>query len=147
MSLKNMTKEELELLSYTDLAYMLLKENDKTLNTPTIFKEICNMLELTDDEYTAKIGDFYTSLTTDKRFLLLDSAEWDLREKHCVQFSMDEDEDEEEIDEYDENDEESDNLDDNVDSDMDLSGDTLDDVDDDIEDLSIVGDSDEENED
>ena len=102
MNLKNMTKEELELLSYTDLTYMLLKETNKPLNTPTIFKEICKLLGLTDEEYSSKIGDFYTSLTTDKRFLLLESSEWDLREKHSVQLLIDEDDEEEEIEENEE---------------------------------------------
>ena len=40
MKLKQMSKEELELLSYTDLTYMILKENKKSMNTPTIFKKI-----------------------------------------------------------------------------------------------------------
>lgn len=142
MNLKNMTKEELELLSYTDLTYMLLKETNKPLNTPAIFKEICNMLGLTDEEYSSKIGDFYTSLTTDKRFLLLDSAEWDLREKHSVQLLIDEDE-EEDIEENEEEIEE----DSSDEEDIDLSDNTLDDVDDDIDDLSIVDEDDEENED
>lgn len=142
MNLKNMTKEELELLSYTDLTYMLLKEENKPLNTPTIFKKICNMLGLTDEEYSSKIGDFYTSLTTDKRFLLLDSAEWDLREKHSVQLLIDEDE-EEDIEENEEEIEE----DSSDEEDIDLSDDNLDDVDNDIDDLSIVDEDDEENED
>lgn len=144
MSLKNMTKEELELLSYTDLTYMLLKENKKTMNTPTIFREICNMLGFTDDEYTSKIGDFYTSLTTDKRFLLLDSAEWDLREKHSVQLLMDEEDEDEELEDSDEDTAEEES---ETEEDMDISDDTLDDVDDDIEDLAIVDEDDEENED
>ena len=144
MNLKNMTKEELELLSYTDLTYMLLKETNKPLNTPTIFKEICKLLGLTDEEYSSKIGDFYTSLTTDKRFLLLESSEWDLREKHSVQLLIDEDDEEEEIEENEEDEIDDESSDE---SDIDLPDDTLDDVDDDIEDLSIVDEDDEENED
>ena len=41
MKLKQMSKEELELLSYTDLTYMILKENKKSMTAPTIFKKIC----------------------------------------------------------------------------------------------------------
>ena len=41
MKLKDMPIEELEILSYTDLAYMLLKETKKKMNTPQIFKTIC----------------------------------------------------------------------------------------------------------
>ena len=104
MKLKNMKKEELEVLSYTDLTEMILKENKKAMNTASIFKKICELLNLSDDDYSNGIGDFYTSLTTDKRFILLDNAEWDLKEKHKVQIVMDEDDDEEYSDEYEDED-------------------------------------------
>ena len=42
--LKNMKKEELELLSYTKIAELYLKENKKTMNTADLFKEICKFL-------------------------------------------------------------------------------------------------------
>ena len=92
MELKNMTKEELETLSYADLAYLIIKENGKSMNTPSVFKKVCELLEYSEEEYSSKIGDFYTSLTTDKRFLLLDSAEWDLRDNHSVKVDVDDDE-------------------------------------------------------
>ena len=104
MKLNKMKKEELETLSYTDLTEMILKEEKKSLNTPSIFKKICSLLELTDDEYTSQIGDFYTSLTTDKRFVLLDNACWDLRDKHKIEINLNE-EDEEDDDTEDEEDE------------------------------------------
>lgn len=94
MKLKNMPKEELQLLSYNDLTYMILKENKKVMNTPSIFKIICDLLEYNNEEYENKIGDYYTSLALDKRFILLDSAEWDLRENHSVELSVDDDEEE-----------------------------------------------------
>ena len=37
-----MSQEELELYSYTELAKMILKEEKRSLNTPTIFKKICH---------------------------------------------------------------------------------------------------------
>ena len=86
MNLKKMTKEELELLSYTDLTELILIENKNPMNTAAIFKKISELLSLTDEEYSSKIGDFYTSLTTDKRFIFLESdAEWDLRNRHTAQ--------------------------------------------------------------
>ena len=128
MNLANMTKEELELMSYEDITYALLKENKKSMNTPTIFKKICELLELTDEEYASKIGDYYTSLTIDKRFILLDNAEWDLRDNHAIEIVIDEDDDEEieeieeeivpeEVEEIDEV--EEDIIDDDLDDDMD----------------------------
>lgn len=144
MSLKDMTKEELEVLSYTDLTYMLLKENKKTMNTPTLFKLICDLLEYSDEEYAAKIGDYYTSLTIDKRFVLLDNAEWDIRDNHKIELVVDDDE--EEMDETEESEEENEEEMDETEEeeDIDSMDDDLDDVDDDLEDLAII--DDEENE-
>ena len=95
MKLKDMKKEELEVLSYTDLTEMILKENKKPMTTANIFKKICELLELSEEDYSSKIGDYYTSLTTDKRFLLLDTAEWDLKDKHKVEIVLDEDDEDE----------------------------------------------------
>ena len=98
MKLKDMSKQELEVLSYTDLTEMLLKENKKAMNTPSIFKKICELLELGEQDYTNQIGDYYTSLTTDKRFILLDTAEWDLKDKHKVEIDLSTDDEEDEFD-------------------------------------------------
>lgn len=134
--LNKMSKEELEVLSYTDLAEKILKESTKALNTPTIFKTICDLLEFSDSEYTNKIGDFYTSLTTDKRFVFLDTNEWDLREKHPVDIVLEEDDDEEvEEDSTDSIEEPLDVAEEDVDS---VIEDDLDDVDDDLEDLAVL---------
>ena len=54
MSLRKMTKEEIELLSYTDIAKLYLEENKKTLNTAELFKEICNLLEVFGVEISGK---------------------------------------------------------------------------------------------
>ena len=140
MKLKDMKKEDLEVLSYTDLTEMILKENKKSMNTPSVFKEICKLLDLTDQEYSEKIGDFYTSLTTDKRFILLDTAEWDLKDKHKVEIVLDEDEEEETFDEEElkesEESEELSESDEITDDEVDL------DDSDDLGDLSIVSDDD-----
>ncbi len=141
MNLKDMKKEELELLSYTDLTEMILKESKKSMNTPKIFKKICELLELSDEEYQNKIGDYYTSLTTDKRFIHLDNADWDLKDRHKVEIiDYEEDEDEEEdIEEEDEDEvEEETSEDEELDIDNDVIDDESLDTDDDLEDLSII---------
>lgn len=141
MKLKDKSKEELEVLSYTDLTELILIENKKPMSTKDIFTTICELLELTDEEFTSKIGDFYTSLTTDKRFILLDNAMWDLKDKHKVEIvlDLDDDEDEEYSDEEDieEDDETEDESQEITDDEVDL------DDDDDMEDLTII-DGDEE---
>ena len=147
MKIKDMTKAEIELLSNCDITAMLLKENKKPMNTPAIFRKICDLLGYSEEEYTNKIGEFYTSLTTDKRFILLDSAEWDLRDNHAVKISVD-DEDEEEDIEYEEEEEtefEEEEVEDDIDDieepldDEELD---IDDEEDDIEDLAIIDEED-----
>ena len=81
MSLKDMKKEDLELLSYKDITNLLLEEKGEQ-NTANLFKKIIKLLELPESVFDQKIGDYYTSLTTDKRFILLDDGKWDLRSRH-----------------------------------------------------------------
>ena len=89
MSLSKMNQEEIELLSYTDIAKLYLEENKTTLITADLFKEVCNLLSLSESEYSEKITDFFQSLTTSKDFILLNDGKWDLKSKHSVKVSMD----------------------------------------------------------
>ena len=134
MELKSITKEELELLSYTDLTEVILKEIGKPINTAAVFKMICDLLGYTDNEYTDKIGDYYTSLTTDKRFVFLETNEWDLKEKHSVKIVLDDDEMEDDVEDEEEvelepEEEVLEDIDTPIDDDLD------DDEDDDLDDL------------
>ena len=90
MSLSKMNKDEIELLSYTEIAKLYLEENKKTLNTAELFKVVCDLLSLSESEYSEKITDFFQSLTTSKDFILLNDGKWDLKSKHSVKVSMDE---------------------------------------------------------
>lgn len=139
--LSKMTKENLELLSYTKIAEMYLKENKKTMNTADLFKEVCNLLELSNEEYQEKIGDFFESLTTSKEFILLNDGNWDLKANHSVKIDIDDIY--EEADSTEENDTSLENLseednysDDSYDSD--ISDEEL--LDDDYSDLTIIDD-------
>lgn len=138
MKLNKMKKEDLEVLSYTDLTEIILKENKKAMKTPDIFKKICSLLELTDEDYSNKIGDFYTSMTTDKRFILLDNAEWDLRDKHKIEINLDLDDEDDEYVEEEEVEEET-SEDDDEENSVDITDDEVDiDNEDGMEDLTIV---------
>ncbi len=141
MKLSKMKREDLELYSYIDLSKMILEEEGKPLNTPTIFKKICTLLGMSDEEYADKIGDYYTSLTTDKDFVLLD-GNWDLRDHHPVTVILDDDDLEEDIeDEEDMADEMIEVEDDDTDINADEVLDDLeddDDLGDDDEDLTII---------
>lgn len=140
MNLENIPREELELLSYSDLTEMILKESTTSMNTPSIFRKICDLLGLSDEEYQGKIGDYYTSLTTDKRFIHLENAEWDLKDRHKVEiidYSDEEDEEYEDEEEASEENIQEDDSEENMDDE--LLDDNLD-IDEDLEDLSIIDD-------
>lgn len=136
--LNKMSKDELELLSYTKIAELYLKENKTTMNTAELFKEICNLLQLSEVEYQEKIADFFQSLTTSKEFILLNDGKWDLKSNHSVKVDIndiyeeadEETEEESEVreDEY----EEEENYDASLEDDY---------SDDDLSDLTILDDS------
>ncbi len=109
MNIKAMTKEELELLSYKDITVMYIKEEGPS-KTADIFKFITSKLELPKSYFENKIGDYFTMLSTDKRFVLVDGI-WDLREKYSsdaikVKKVIDEDDEEDLEDEVEEKEEE-----------------------------------------
>ena len=81
MSIKDMKKEDLELLSYKDITNLLLEEYGAE-NTAELFKKIVKLLKLPSSVFDNKIGDYYTMLSTDKRFILLEDGKWDLRTRH-----------------------------------------------------------------
>lgn len=88
---KKLTKEELELMSYNDITNMLLKESPKS-TTLDLFTKIVDMLGLPKQTLESKIGEFYTALTNDKRFILLEDGTWDLKSNHKTQnFTIEDD--------------------------------------------------------
>lgn len=139
--LSKMSKEELELLSFTKIAELYLRENKTTMNTADLFRQICNLLELSEYEYQEKIADFFQSLTTSKEFILLNDGKWDLKSNHMVKIDINdiyedkEDELEEENDDLEELEEEyeEDNYDAPLEDDY---------SDDDLSDLTILDDKD-----
>ena len=137
--MKSIKKEDIVNLSYKDITNILLEQNKKGMNTLDLFKKIVELLELPESTIDTKIADYYTSLTTDKRFLLVDGL-WDLRSRHTsdkVLVMPDEDEidEEEDLEENDEIDEEieEDSYEDDIDADT-----TYDDDDDGLGDLVVL---------
>ena len=102
MSLK-IPKEELELMSNKDIAVLILENSKRTINTADLYKKIMKLLDLPESSFESKIADFYTSLSTDKRFILLDNGKWDLRSKHTsdkvVKIDTEDDDEDEEDEE------------------------------------------------
>lgn len=136
MKFKTISKEDLEVLPFDDIAYIILKEKGKKMKINDIFKIICDTLNLGDEAFENQIGDFFALLVTEKRFIQLEKGYWDLRENHTAEINIKELEDDtddiipEEEKDYEE-DEESDYYDDIDDMDDDKE-------DDDYKDLVIV---------
>ena len=142
MKLSKMKKEDLELLSYTNIAKLYLDEYKVTMTTAELFKEVCNLLDLGERVYQDKIADFFQSLTTSKEFVLLDDGKWDLKNNHKgkkidIDELYEEHEDEEEKDYSSEDEEETDEND---------EYNSIDDEDEyaeeDLEDLTIINEED-----
>lgn len=134
--MKKFTKEELNLMSQIDVAYHILEDSKSGLNTLELYKKTCEILEREVDE--DKIGDFFSSLTTDKRFLLLENGNFDLRKNHSVKMVIEDDEEieEENVESTTEEDTDEEDLDNQEDEDA------LDDDSDDLGDLVIVDEED-----
>ncbi len=141
MSIAKMKKEDLELLSNKDITYMLLEESKKSINTAKLFQKIIKLLDLPESTFENKIADYYTSLATDKRFILLSDGTWDLRNRHTsdkvIVTSEDNDEEDDELDNEDdildeENEDDYSDDDDNV----------YDDTKEDLKDLVVIDEDD-----
>ena len=137
MSIKDMKKEEIELLSNKDITNLLLEEKG-CQNTAELFTQIIELLDLPKSTFDNKIGDYFTSLTTDKRFLMLEDGTWDLRSRHnaskVIKVIEEDDDDLEDV-----SNEEEEEIIDEDEFDIDSADDdTFDDNDDDLKDLVIL---------
>ena len=72
MKLKNLSLEELESMSYDDIAYKILEEGKKKLKLNELFKKICDLLQLDEKECEEHIGDFFQLISRDQRFTMLE---------------------------------------------------------------------------
>lgn len=138
MSIEKMKREELELLSYKDITSLLLEEKG-AMNTLDLFNKIAELLGLSKSAVEKKIGDYYTTLSTDKNFLLLEDGKWDLRKRHTSDKVLKAEEQEDEEDEEEEMEEKIEESADEEDYDSQVSDeDEFDDGDDDLKDLVVL---------
>jgi len=144
MKLKDLTPEDIDAMSYDDIALMILTETNKQMKINELFKEVCKYARLSDDEYVEKLPAFFDVLSTDHRFIMLENGLWDLRTKHSTKVVIDtEEEDEDLIEEDIDIEEEAEEENENIYSDDDDSDDISDD-DDDLKDLVIIDEEDEQ---
>lgn len=139
MSLKSISKEDLENMSYDDIAFAILTEKKKKMKIIDLFNEIGKLINLSPSIIEDKIGDFFEMLTLDKRFIMLDDGSWDLRTRHAGNVII-EDEDEDIVAEDIEETEEEETEDDEIFYDETED----DDAEDDLKDLVVISDEDDE---
>ena len=142
MKIKDLTKEELENISYDDLAYMILKEAGKKMKINELFSKVCEILELGENVFENQIADFFQLISTEKRFLMLEDGYWDLKENHSQKVVVDEDDEDDDIfidNSDDEDDEKEEDIFEESNEDDDL-------MEDDLKDFAVIDPDDEENE-
>ena len=144
MKLKQIPKEELELMGYDDIALLILQESGKKMKLRDIFAKVINVLGLPEERIDEELMEFFELMSTNKKFVMLDKGYWDLQSRHKLDIVFDMEEDEEEL----ENDDE-DNIEDETDEEDDIFYDKDDETDDvtedDLADLVVVDDIDESN--
>ncbi len=140
MKIKDLNKEDLENMSYDDLAYMILKEAGSKMKINDLFKKVCEILNLSDTVFETQIADFFELISTEKRFLMLENGYWDLRENHSQKVVIDDDEEEEVFVDKDDDEEEEEN-----EEIFDEDSDDDDIMEDDLKDLAVIDPDDEEN--
>ena len=144
MKLKQIPKEELELMGYDDIALLILQESGKKMKLRDIFAKVINVLGLPEETIDEELMEFFELMSTNKKFVMLHKGYWDLQSRHKLDLVFDMEEDEEEL----ENDDE-DNIEEETDEDDDIFYDKDDETDDvaedDLADLVVVDDIDESN--
>ena len=144
MKLKQIPKEELELMGYDDIALLILQESGKKMKLRDIFAKVINVLGLPEETIDEELMEFFELKSTNKKFVMLDKGYWDLQSRHKLDLVFDMEEDDEELEN-----EEEDNIEEETEEDDDIFYDKDDETDDvaedDLADLVVVDDINESN--
>ncbi|MEK4886272.1 DNA-directed RNA polymerase subunit delta [Bacillus sp. FSL W8-0223] len=79
MNLEQLSKDELNEMSFIELAFAILENKKQAIPFQQLLNEIQKILELSDEEIQDKMVQFYTDLNIDGRFLALGENQWGLR--------------------------------------------------------------------
>lgn len=142
MAKLKLTDEQLETMSYGDVAKFVLENNKKPLTIQDLFKEVIRLMNLPESDLEERIFDFFQLLSNDHTFIMLEKGMWDLTIRHQNKISISKEATLD--DEYEEEEEMEEELDDTTtdDTEINYDDDSLDDdtEDDDFKDLVIVND-------
>ena len=138
MSIKELSKEELETMGYDEIAYLVLEEAGKKMKLLDLFKKVCKALELPETTIEDRIGDFFELLSINKKFVLLANGYWDLATKHVQNIVVEDEDDSFTEESIEEDPEENIELEEDEDIFYDNELDDNDDDEDDLKDLVII---------
>jgi len=85
-----------------DVAYQILHEKKKSMDFKDLWKNVCNKMDIKTDNESNKMSQFFTNLSLDNRFALINNT-WDIRARHKLEeviidtstLELDEDDEEE----------------------------------------------------
>ena len=176
MTIAEMSTEDIRELAFIEIANLLLIEKKEAIDFKVMMDEIQQLLGLSDEEVAEKIGQFYTDLNVDGRFISIGDNRWGVKgwypveqvEEETVPASkvkkkkgkkvieddddfdvIDEDEDDldfDDIDDFDDEDEE-DLIEDDFDEDVDDDDDIIEDEEEIIKDKFVIEEDEDEEED
>lgn len=92
-----LTEEQLASMSYDDVAYLILENNQNKMKIQDLFKEVIKVMKLEESAFEEHLADFFELLSTDKRFIMVDKGFWDLKINHSTKLIIDDEDDDEEI--------------------------------------------------
>lgn len=143
MKLKDLSKEELEAMSYDDIALMIITESGKQYKINELFKKVCDLLGLSEAVFMDKLPAFFDVLSTDHRFIMLENGTWDLKTKHSTKVVFESDE--EDMEDIEVEEEQEDEIEEEKEDIFNDNEDEIDDDDDDLKDLVIIDEDEEAN--
>lgn len=72
-------------MNMIETAYEIVKNAKEPLTFQQLWKKIVEELGMEKDYADSKISKFYTQLSFDNRFVMLEENHWDLRERHSFE--------------------------------------------------------------
>ncbi|WP_394218124.1 DNA-directed RNA polymerase subunit delta [Halobacillus trueperi] len=85
MSLKEMSREQIEETSMIVLATKILEEEREAIDFNEIFKRIADMKGFTDAQREQYIAQFYTDMNVDGQFMTIGTNRWGLKKWYPVE--------------------------------------------------------------
>ena len=79
MILAKMSNEDIREMAFIEIANLLLIEKKEAIDFKVMMDEIQKLLGLSDEEVAEKIGQFYTDLNVDGRFISIGDNRWGIK--------------------------------------------------------------------